>query len=261
MENKKLTACHRQLAQLDGWSMEPAEAIQRVDAHRMWWRPSKVRLVLLAESHVYTSAADLEHKISRNQIIPSNAPHDFVRFVYCLGYGENDILDRPILQPRNGGTPQFWKLFYSCANQVRNNDDFAPVQTTRTPFSNRIANKVALLTELQRRGIWLVDASIAALYVPGQDRPNADLLGQAIRLSWDNYIADVIKACQPDGILCVGFGVWRNLRTRLRALGIPVGAVPAPNAHLAGNGHLQTFQKYYNVCSNPSQVSVIAPMP
>jgi hypothetical protein len=261
MENEKLATCHRRLTQLFGQGMEPIDVIRRVQAHRVWWRPSKVRLVLLAESHVYTSPDDLARKISPNEALPCNLPPDFVRLVYCLGYGEDHLLDKPILQPRNGGTPQFWKLFYSCVNQVRNNNDFASVLVTRTPFSNRIANKVDLLTELQRHGIWLVDASITALYVPGQTKPDAGLIGQALQLSWDYYIADVIKTCQPEGILCVGLGVWRHLSTRLRSFGIPVGAVPAPNAHLDGDGHLQTFQKYYDVCRNPRQVSVIAPVP
>lgn len=260
MANEKLTTCHHRLAKLDGWRMEPVEAIQRVETLRMWWRPSTVRLVLLAESHVYTSPDDLVRKISPNEALPCNLPLDFVRFVYCLGYGEDQLLDQPILQPRNSGTPQYWKLFYSCVNQIQRNTDFAPVQVSRTLFSNRIVNKVALLTTLQQSGIWLVDACIAALYAPGQTKPDANIIGQALQLSWDYYIADVIKACKPEGILCVGFGVWRHLRSRLGTTGIPVGAVPQPNAHLVGDGHMQTFQKCYAVCGNPRQVSVLAPV-
>jgi hypothetical protein len=39
-------------------------------------------------------------------------PTRYVRFVYCLGYGENDLLDIDL--ENNTGTPQYWKIFSSC---------------------------------------------------------------------------------------------------------------------------------------------------
>ncbi|MDQ6666242.1 MAG: hypothetical protein M3Z23_17830, partial [Acidobacteriota bacterium] len=57
---------------------------------------------------------------------PIDIPRGFVRLVYCLGYGESHLLDEPI-EARNSGTPQFWKIFYSCLNPIQSSETFAPV--------------------------------------------------------------------------------------------------------------------------------------
>jgi hypothetical protein len=44
-------------------------------------------------------------------------PRGFVRLVYCLAYGENELLDEAI--ESNKGTPQFWKIFFSCLTRKR----------------------------------------------------------------------------------------------------------------------------------------------
>lgn len=93
----------------------------------MFWRPTNVRVVLLAESHVFTGAPDLERRVVRLPGAPSGIPTSFVRLVYCLGYGENDILDRRIAEPPNAGTPQFWRIFASCVEGPQRPPDFRAI--------------------------------------------------------------------------------------------------------------------------------------
>lgn len=156
-----LFICHQQLREVVGRGSESFEVVRCTEAHRAYWRPHRVRVMLLAESHVFTSSDDLTRRVCRfpeGKSIPTDMPADFVRLVYCLGYGENGLLDQPIDSPRrNPGTPHFWKIFYSCVNRIGISEDFGPILVSRTPNSERIRNKVPLLRELQKRagtGTW-----------------------------------------------------------------------------------------------------------
>jgi len=87
--------------------IEPFEAALEVERVRYMWKPENVRLIVLAESHVWTSLDDLNLTVNMSG---ENKPL-YGRFVYCLGYGENDILsERPTT--KNSGTPQYWRLFH-----------------------------------------------------------------------------------------------------------------------------------------------------
>jgi hypothetical protein len=241
-----LEDCHRQLGKLLGPGAEPIEVLRRAEEHRAYWRPERVRVILLAESHVYTTAAELERKVVLPEGIESDVPRGFVRLVYCLGYGENRLLDRPIITPQNSGTPQFWKIFYSCVNRVRTNEDFASLQS-QVPLRVRVRNKLALLQRLKDLGVWLVDTSLAALYLPGQPKPAPVLLEAALRTSWDAYVGPVVRAAGPSHIVCIGKGVERSLGNRLYRDGVPVTVVPQPNARLSSAEHFGVFQQYYDV--------------
>jgi hypothetical protein len=46
-----------------GDDIEPFEVIRSVEEHRLYWKPEMVRVVLLAESQVYTTAGDLSSRI------------------------------------------------------------------------------------------------------------------------------------------------------------------------------------------------------
>jgi hypothetical protein len=49
----------RKVARLDsGWELEPASALAAMAAHREYWRPRVVRVLLLAESHVLTRESE-----------------------------------------------------------------------------------------------------------------------------------------------------------------------------------------------------------
>jgi hypothetical protein len=109
--------------------------------------------------------------------------------VYSLGYGEDALLDQTITSPRNLGTPQFWKIFQSCIAKPGITADYGSVQKTRTHDSMlRLRNKVLVLERLRESGVWLVDASLAALYLPGQEKPLARLRKEVLQTSWDEYV-------------------------------------------------------------------------
>jgi hypothetical protein len=241
-----LEECHSRLANLLGSDAEPIEVLRCAEEHRAYWRPERVRVILLAESHVYTTALELEHRVVLPNFMGNGIPRGFVRLVYCLGYGENGLLDQPIILPRNYGTPQFWKIFYSCVNPIQTNEDFTPI-LGRTPLPERIWNKLNLLRRLKEAGVWLVDASLAALYLPGRSKPAPILIETCLRTSWDAYISQVVRDASPLHIICIGKGVARYLDDRLSNLGVPLTIVRQPNARLTSIEHLEAFQHYYSV--------------
>lgn len=247
-----LEECHSRLAKLLGPGAEPIEVLRCAEDHRTYWRPNHVRVLLLAESHVFTTTSELERRVILPNMPGNDIPRRFVRLVYCLGYGENSLLDHPIDNPRNSGTPQFWKIFNSCLNRVQSNSDFATV-LGQTPLPARVQNKLALLRRLKATGVWLVDASMAALYLPSRPKPALAILEAALRTSWDSYVGQVVKAASPSHIVCVGRGVARCLGDRLTGLGVPVTAVPQPNARLSSAEHLAAFQHYYDVVRRAGQ--------
>jgi hypothetical protein len=133
---------------------EQFEACWAAECHRQFWKPEKARLVLIAESHVYTDTDDLKARI-RADFLPAAAvaaPPQFVRLIYCLGYGDNSLLTHRPVQSNERDT-DFWNLFSRAANM-----------DLRQTYP--VAEKVEILQRLQKRGIWLADASIHACMNP-----------------------------------------------------------------------------------------------
>jgi len=227
--------------------VEPFEALERAEAHRAFWRPPAVRVVLLAESHVFTGAADLERRIVRLPGAPVAIPPGFVRLVYCLGYGENDILDRRITEPPNAGTPQFWRIFASCIDGSPRSADFRATLGSSVPSHVRVANKLALLSQVREAGVWLLDASPAALYGPGGTKPSPRTIDQAIDLGYELHVRHAIEAATPSEIICVGKGVGDVLASRLRRTGANITVVPQPNARVTTAEHDLALATYRNV--------------
>ncbi|MDQ6704762.1 MAG: hypothetical protein M3Z85_02225 [Acidobacteriota bacterium] len=155
---------------------------------------------------------------------PTDIPRGFVRLVYCLGYGESHLLEESA-EAKNSGTPQFWKILYSCLNPIQSSETFAPVQATKTGCTPRVSNKIALLKALTERGIWLVDASILALYIPGKPKPLPPMREQLLQISWDKHVRSVLAEAAPEAVLCIGLGVANALRSRLEKLGTAWAAV------------------------------------
>jgi hypothetical protein len=249
-----ISACHSALAKVLGsqLELESIEVVQQVDQYRQYWRPDKPRLVLLAESHVHTTETELLSSLKLDSV-PKDLAHSFVRFVYCLGYGENELLDKP-LRP-NSGTWQFWKIFHSCINAVESNESFTPVLKAKTKLRERINYKIELFEDMKAQGIWLVDASHAALYRKGQPKIRKDSYKKALQACWTEHVRSALeRPCRPEGILCIGCGVARALRDRLEELQIPWGAAPQPDAHLASEEHLRILRKYSEVAKHPARV-------
>jgi hypothetical protein len=240
----RLNKTYTRLAELRGEKIEPFEAVELVEQYRQYWRPDKVCVVLLAESHVQTSSEDMEIRLPSIDELPGY-PTRYAKFVYCLAYGEKHLTRHGQHPPRDG-TPQFWKIFFACANQVEANEDFAPIQS-KTAFPERIANKIALLKGLRNRGVWLVDASISALY-HGGEKPTWDKIEQAIRISWSGYTYNVVRECQPEHVIVIGKGVGRVVGASLERLtGGRYTIFPQPNAR--GYDFLEDCPTYYEICS------------
>jgi hypothetical protein len=229
-----------------GGNAEPLESVRLVETYRRYLRPETVRVVLLAESHVFTSDEDRRIAIPTIDDLPGY-PTQYARFVYCLGLGERDLTNDPH-HPRGDGTPQFWKALYACDNRVETLEDFRPVQRV-TPFAQRLQNKIHLLKNLRTKGIWLVDVSIVAVYGRGVD--SSPMLRTAvIRTSWESYTKQVVISANPERVICVGKGVAGVVGNDLRAL-FPCRyiVIPQPNARLSSKEHIENFQRYYEICN------------
>ena len=225
---------------------EEFDVILGVEKFRHYWKPEKPKVVLLAESHVYTTIEEFNlQPIYPEQLGLENYPQNFTRFVYCLAYGENELMNGGINNP---GTWQFWKIFYSCLNFVEDNEDFGLILMGGEPDQiQRLKNKVKLLKDLQEAGIWLIDASLFALYKPGGHHPPVDRMG-LIKYCWDQYILSEINYANPNHIICIGKGVANILAERLLInFQDRYSIIPQPNAHLPANEHLNNFQKYFEI--------------
>jgi hypothetical protein len=89
---------------------ECLKAAVEVERLRLACRPDRVRVVVLAESHVWTSRGEIRSRVLQ----PNGIETGFARFVYCLGYGEPQLVE-PAVAP-NLGTHQFWRLFHDTVH-------------------------------------------------------------------------------------------------------------------------------------------------
>lgn len=240
----ELRSIHEKLSCRFSPFIEPFEAWEAADQHRMFWKPEKVKVLLLAESHVFTTFDETKRTVALPSNRTSGELSRFVRLVYCLGYGEEQLLNTPIQTPCNAGAWPFWKIFWSCLHRVASHADFAPILRGETSdFAIRMKNKIELLQAMKSQGVWLLDASLAALYRPGGRVP---IDNQAcFNESWP-YIEKLIMNIKPRHIVVVGKGVERVLRDRLHNLGISIHVQPLPSARLTSQEHLVVFQRYYD---------------
>lgn len=234
-----------------GMLIDSLEVVKQVEEYRQFWKPKEINVVLLAESHVYTDKQEytiLYNKLSLNKIIP-NYPLHFVRFVYCLGYGENELLNRPL--KKNTGTPQYWKIFTSCVAENECDLGFHKVLKSRkngTPsFRQRIANKVNILRNMQEKGVWLLDASIVGLY--GRGRKNLMNMKGIIEICWKNHLTNIILESNPKHIIIIGKGVSSILGPKLRKLDFSFTPIPQPQARGNSQWQLENYKKYQRICA------------
>lgn len=193
-----------------GCEIEPASVLRAVAAHREYWRPEQVLVLLLAESHVMTREMELSAGMSLQAYGHAGAPSEFVRLVYCLGYGEKELV--PTVKP-NEGTWQFWRLFAACAgNPMRGQI----LKRSEPNLRRRIAAKIALLEKLKTRGVWLLDASPLALYRAGGGRPGTNMCRNALVAGWELYSAEVVQWLAPRAVMVIGKMVHNLLDERLK---------------------------------------------
>jgi hypothetical protein len=238
-----LETAYERLQGVLGNTIEPYAAVELVEQYREYWRPRDVKVILLAESHAYTSTADMELVFDAGL---SRYPSEYCRFIYCLAYGEPTLTANPD-HPRDG-TPQYWKILYSCANEVTSNEDFALLQT-KTPYEQRIKNKIDLLKQLQEMGVWLVDASVVGLAHKGR-KPSRKKSEQALLVSWQTHTFDLVRKARPRHVICAGKQLSNLVSTSLHNLvGDNYTVVSPANARLSHSEQIKTLQTYGRVCA------------
>lgn len=238
-----LDNAYEQLQSVLGKTIEPFTAVQLVEEYRDFWRPKEVKVILLVESHARTSIQDMQLQFDAGL---SGYPTEYCKYVYCLAYGERALTASPN-HPRDG-TPQYWKILYSCGNEVTSNDDFAPIQA-KTPYEARLQNKIDLLTRLQHMGVWLVDASIVGLAHKGR-RPSRRIAEQALLISWQLHTFDLVRRVKPRHVICAGKQLAHLTSASLHNLvGDSYTVVSPANSRLSAGEHLKTLQTYRSVCA------------
>ena len=230
---------------------EPPEAAVAAEECRQAWRPERVRVLLLAESHIATSAADLTYTVALPPGLDWRGPRRFVRHIYCAGYGEPELLEGPLgpgARPR-GGTPQFWRLM-AAAEGADCPAWPAIARGAGTGAPPRLAAKAALLHRLRERGVWLTDASLTALAVPSVRRHGgAALDALALRESWRLYHAALLRALAPSHVAVIGLGVARTLAADLdRAFPGRWSALRQPNGARAPSRSREIWTALAAIC-------------
>ncbi|MFZ4858321.1 MAG: hypothetical protein ACOYL3_18175 [Desulfuromonadaceae bacterium] len=240
---QKLNETYMKIKQILGEQTEPLASVQLVETYRRFLKPNKVRVILLAESHVYTYDDDRKVSIPPISVLPGY-PEQYARFVYCLGYGEKS-LTRSTIHPKRDGTPQFWKIFFSCCNPVSSPEDFRPI-LGQTPAKQRLENKINILKRHQAQGVWLVDASIVALYKDSKKIPN---MFNALEESWRSYTRGIVISTRPEHVICIGKGVANVVEADLKKhfLG-RYTVISQPNAFLSAEEHMENYKTYSKIC-------------
>ena len=224
-------------------NIESFSSVELVEKYRKFWKPKDVKVILLAESHVFTSLEEMEIELPDIDTL-EDYPKQYSKFVYCLAYGEKN-LTKNSLHPKRDGTPQFWKIFYSCINDIKSNECFRPIRSS-TYFDERIKNKIDILNKMKDLGIWLVDTSIVALYDNGKKPKN---MPEIISKSWEGYTKNIILDAKPNHIIIIGKGVAKTIEKSIIQNNLNYTVIAQPNAHLSSDEHLKNFQSYYKLCN------------
>jgi hypothetical protein len=180
---------------------ECLDAAVEVERLRSVWRPEKITVVVLAESRVWTSREETRSRVTQ----PNDEKTGFARFVYCLGYGEPQLVEPAVTPNPRGVSGQFWRLFHDTI--------YGPAIPHEgltwggeTDSKKRVRNKLDLLEKMRNAGIWLVDASVTALYREGPLAARRDFPA-ILRTCWASHVGEVVCQCAPSAVLIVGKGV------------------------------------------------------
>ena len=247
LREAELERCYDRARVLVGDDAEPFSVVQTVESHRNYWRPARVRVLLLAESHVYTKAQECVPMGGAGMFELRDCPQRFIRLVYCLGYGESEYVGAHPLS--NTGTPQYWKIFSSCVYPI-DASAFGAVLKRQTPgFHARLSAKIDLLNRLRQVGVWLVDASVLALYTPGGNKPSAGVRQKVLRACWDAYIGHLVADAAPERVIVIGKGVGAALADRLKDVtGGRHIVLNQPQARMSVDEITRTHNTYFDVC-------------
>jgi len=176
---------------------EPLETALMVEEHRWFWKPEKVKFIFVAESHVRTTGKEVRALIDPSRLpknMPKDSPPNFVKLVYCLGYGEPSLLFKPNLIENNAGTRQYVDLFEKLSN------------FNEVGYSTNMEHKVAVLRAFKEKGLWLLDASVHACYLGKDERLSNKAVRNVVGHSWEKYVRPVIDytSVDPSNVWVVG---------------------------------------------------------
>lgn len=224
--------------------LDSIQVVKEVERYRNYWKPDRITTLLLAESHVHTSDDDFDHMWRYK-----NLDGHFVRFVYCLGYGENDLFRKGAFRksPNNNdqGTRPFWEIFYSCLHKVKSNDDFEQLRKAKTAWNSRVEAKIELLKNLRKQGIWLADASPIAI-----DMLKIEAKIEIMQKAWNSYTGKLVEQLADNSVkrICIiGKTVDKAIGNNVRRLGLRVELIEQPNFHTAEE-RWESFAEYYRLC-------------
>jgi hypothetical protein len=231
--------------------LDSFDVVADVEKLRQAFRPKNVKVILLCESHVSTSKEDHKIIVNYDQITCSifrSLPTNFVRFVYCLGYGENELLEA--LPGKNTGTPQYWKLLASCQKEPRDGFADAFLKSKNRDAMARLNAKADLLRTLRDSGVWLVDASIVGVYASGGKKPSNTLIKKILKTSFHHYVRRSIEDTQPEQVIIVGTSVRDALIEQIREIVSPnkITTVCQPNARIDGNKRQREMTELFKLC-------------
>ena len=226
---------HRALSSLlPQGDCEDFDVVKVARSYYDYWRPEKVKVILLAESHAHTDKERAFNGPSFNGAILKDdyhGPCNFISLVYCLAYGENESLIPFMNDKTNKGTTQFWTLFACISRGVdyiaqccQKKKDFASpfaadiLKGGGLTFEDRLKAKIDILKDLKNRGIWLLDVSIFGWYISQpqkykrssisnevhrmqKTRPPPELKAPSLVLSWELYTKHLIRQVANEGHL------------------------------------------------------------
>jgi len=222
---------------------ECLDAAVEVERLRLAYRPERVRVVVLAESHVWTSRGEIRSRVLQ----PNGIETRFARFVYCLGYGEPQLVE-PAVAP-NRGTYQFWRLFHDTVHGP-SIPHAGVMKAGEGDSQKRVQNKLDLLEKMRNDGIWLVDASVSALYPKGALAASRDFLA-VLRACWESHIGEVVCRCAPSAVLIVGKGVEAAVGNVVRkdlGHGVEVAVINQPNARMSAEAIANDRRDCFALC-------------
>jgi hypothetical protein len=191
---------------------ESREYMRALEDWRNAWRPMAVKTLLIAESHVRELHGDSAVRVSRQPGGPELT--SYCRLIYCLGYGDSRICCPP--PASNGGTPDFWRILSSIAGLERPSTTMA---------------RIAVLTALRDAGVWLVDACVTGVYMPGGGRiATGRVYRELVRDSYRRFVEPGLQDDPIERVLVIGKMVHDAIGDDVRRLTPKVSMMVAPGA-------------------------------